>query len=192
MSEEQQPNPETNNELGPRIYVASLSDYNAGRLHGAWIDAARDVDELQEDIATMLGRSPEPIAEEWAIHDYEGFSKARLSEYEDLRTVSILGRGIHEYGSAFAAWFSILERSLEDSDFERFQDAYFGTWNSVEDYAEEYLDGIGARAELEQIPEWLQPYVKLDIEGFARDLVMGGDISVVEDEDGVHVFDGMA
>ena len=24
---------------GPRIYVASLSDYNAGRLHGEWIDA---------------------------------------------------------------------------------------------------------------------------------------------------------
>ncbi len=24
----------------PRIYVASLSDYNAGRLHGQWLDAA--------------------------------------------------------------------------------------------------------------------------------------------------------
>ena len=26
----------------PRIYVASLPDYNAGRPHGRWIDAAQD------------------------------------------------------------------------------------------------------------------------------------------------------
>ena len=26
----------------PRIYAASLSDYNNGRLHGAWIDSDQD------------------------------------------------------------------------------------------------------------------------------------------------------
>jgi len=52
-----------------RIYVASLSDYNAGRLHGAWIDATQDADEIEAEVQEMLAASPEPIAEEWAIHD---------------------------------------------------------------------------------------------------------------------------
>ena len=37
----------------PRIYVASLSDYNAGHLHGRWIDADQDPDAIREEIAAM-------------------------------------------------------------------------------------------------------------------------------------------
>ncbi|MDQ1744014.1 MAG: hypothetical protein QOE23_2353, partial [Pseudonocardiales bacterium] len=42
----------------PRIWVASLSDYNNGVLHGAWIEAAREPEEIQADINTMLAASP--------------------------------------------------------------------------------------------------------------------------------------
>ena len=56
----------------PRIYVASLSDYNTGRLHGRWIDASQPADAIREEIALMLAESKEPIAKEWAIHDYGG------------------------------------------------------------------------------------------------------------------------
>lgn len=43
-----------------RIYVASLSDYNAGILHGTWIDFAQltDLDDLRAAIAAMLATSP--------------------------------------------------------------------------------------------------------------------------------------
>ena len=43
-----------------RIYVASLSDYNAGILHGTWIDFDQltDLDDLRAAIATMLATSP--------------------------------------------------------------------------------------------------------------------------------------
>ncbi len=47
-------------ELAPRIYVASLSDYNAGRLHGAWLNAAQESADLHADIAAMLAQSREP------------------------------------------------------------------------------------------------------------------------------------
>src|SRR5581483_3902347 len=67
-------------EIIPRIYVASLADYNAGRLHGVWIDAAQEPDDLQLHINAMLARSTEPIAEEWAIHDFEGFNGLHLGE----------------------------------------------------------------------------------------------------------------
>src|SRR5262249_16860424 len=71
-----------------RIYVGSVADYNAGRLHGAWIDATQDPEQIQADIASMLERSHEPLAEEWAIHDYEGFCGTDFSEYESVERVS--------------------------------------------------------------------------------------------------------
>jgi len=57
----------------PRIYVACLAAYNAGRLHGRWIDAAQDAADIQAEVRKMLAASPQADAEEWAIHDYEGF-----------------------------------------------------------------------------------------------------------------------
>lgn len=51
----------------PRIYVACLAAYNNGRLHGRWIDA-NTPDEIWREVSAMLRASPEPDAEEWAIH----------------------------------------------------------------------------------------------------------------------------
>src|SRR5487761_1425212 len=92
--------------LRPRIYVASLADYNAGRRHGVRLDAVQDEEDLQAGVTAMLETSPEPIAEEWAIQDYEGFGSVRLGEYESLATISAVARGIAEHGQAFAAWAS--------------------------------------------------------------------------------------
>ena len=61
----------------PRIYVACLAAYNNGYLHGDWIDADQDVDEIRDEIATMLARSPIEHAEEYAIHDYEASRASR-------------------------------------------------------------------------------------------------------------------
>lgn len=43
-----------------RIYVADLGAYNAGFLHGTWIDASEDLHAMQEAINAMLAESPEP------------------------------------------------------------------------------------------------------------------------------------
>ena len=63
----------------PRIYVACLAAYNAGQLHGEWINADRKAHEIYADIKSMLERSPEPSAEEWAVHDYEDNVRKRAS-----------------------------------------------------------------------------------------------------------------
>jgi hypothetical protein len=54
------PRPEREPQERPQIYVASLSDYNDGRLHGAWIDAAQDAEQLAEAVRAMLDHSPDP------------------------------------------------------------------------------------------------------------------------------------
>lgn len=173
----------------PRVYVASLSDYNAGRLHGAWIDAAQETDELDIEIRAMLASSPEPGAEEYAIHDFEGFGPLRLEEYESLETVSRLARGIADHGNAFAHYVAILgSRSAED--LERFDEAYLGHFESTQEYAENLVDDLGYDDLIERaIPESLHPYVHFDTEGFARDLELSGDISTSDGDGGVYVFD---
>lgn len=64
----------------PRIYVACLAAYNSGCLHGRWIDATTP-EEIWEQVRAMLADSPEPDAEEWAIHGATSKSHL-LSEVE--------------------------------------------------------------------------------------------------------------
>lgn len=44
----------------PRIYVASLSDYNNGNLHGVWIDDLSDAETIQDEVNAMLRASKYP------------------------------------------------------------------------------------------------------------------------------------
>jgi antirestriction protein ArdA len=92
----------------PRIYVASLADYVGGHLHGVWLEVTGDADELEERVKRMLSASPLPGAEEWAIHDYEGFGPIYLHEHEPLERVAKLARGIAEHGPAFAHWVALV------------------------------------------------------------------------------------
>lgn len=57
----------------PKIYVVCLAAYNNGKLHGVWIEANQPAEAIWDAIRAMLKNSPERDAEEWVIHDYEGF-----------------------------------------------------------------------------------------------------------------------
>jgi antirestriction protein len=167
----------------PRVYVASLSDYNEGTLHGAWLDAAVEPDELLEGIQRMLLASP--IAgelgvpsEEWAIHDYEGFGSFGLQEYVSAETVTAVALGIAEHGPAFAAWASIA--GIDAESLQQFNDAFLGEWDSLHDYASDLLDDLGVERELDKLEAWARVYVTVDAAGFARDLELGGDITAID------------
>lgn len=43
-----------------RIYVASLYDYNAGRLYGVWIDANQPAEAIWEGVQAKLAASSDP------------------------------------------------------------------------------------------------------------------------------------
>ena len=162
----------------PRIYVACLASYNAGILHGEWIDVT-DADSIHEAIQEMLKRSPSPDAEEWAIHDYDGFGPLGLSESEDIGRVAELGALIAEHGEAFAAYADHVgaEYATEDG----FQDAYCGEWDSEQAYAENLFDELYAH----EVPEHIAPYI--DYEAFTHDLFIS-DYFSVDRASGVHVF----
>lgn len=110
----------------PRIYVASLADYNSGRLHGRWIDVSGGLDQVRAQIASMLQASPTPGAEEWAIHDHEGFEPLRIRESASLTWLTDIGAGIRRHGEAFAVWEAHINHGREQAS--KFDTCYLGYW----------------------------------------------------------------
>ncbi|PMY95039.1 antirestriction protein ArdA, partial [Pseudomonas sp. FW305-124] len=82
------------------------ASYNAGTLFGKWIDANQTAEEIHADISAMLRGSPEAGAEEWAVHDYEGFGEISLSEWPDISRVSAIARLLEDHGDAFSLWYT--------------------------------------------------------------------------------------
>jgi len=163
-----------------RIYVACLAAYNGGRLHGVWIDATQDLDEIQEQVNVMLKESPEPDAEEWAIHDYEGFGGYGVSEYSGFEELHEIASFIEEYPELAGELLSHFGGSLDDAK-KAVDDNYSGCYKSLADYAEELTDNTA------EVPEHLQFYI--DYEKMGRDMELGGDVFTIETGyEEVHIF----
>jgi len=163
-----------------RIYVADLSAYNNGKLHGVWIDATLESDEIMEQVNIMLASSPEGFAEEYAIHDYEGFGNMRISEYEGLESVHEKALFIEEHGEIGVA---VLEHWCGDIENAKktLEDCYAGEHESLADYAEQLTE------DTTEIPKHLEYYI--DYERMGRDMELGGDIFTIETGyKQVHVF----
>lgn len=167
----------------PRIYVACLASYNAGILHGKWldIDDYSNVEELQEAIRQMLAESPEPDAEEYAIHDYEGFGGYNVQEYDDMADLFTLSELIGEHGPIIADFLGHYMCDFSELA-EKFEQAYCGCYTDEEDYARELIDNC---YDIEEKMGNLANY--FDYEAFTRDLFMSDNFSI-SDDDGCHVF----
>lgn len=173
--------PITKNET-PRIYVACLAAYNCGYLHGGWIDAAQDAWAIYDDVKAMLAASPIEEAEEWAIHDYEGFGTIRISEYASFDHVSGLAAFIEEHGELGLAVLDYTNGDIEEAR-ETLEDRYLGTYGELADYVQEVTEDTTT------IPQSLAYYI--DYEAMARDAEMSGDVFTVQTAwDSVHVFAG--
>ncbi|MCF8785263.1 antirestriction protein ArdA [Rhodococcus ruber] len=174
---------EPDRQLQPRIWVGSLADYNAGRLHGDWIDAAVDPSTLQAAVERILASSVEPDADEWGIFDYDEFGDYQVGEYDPLDQVAAVARGIAEHGSAFATWAEIHDGNPDM--LAQFDDCFLGTYDSVSVWAREVLDGSGIEETLDrEVPADLRAYVQFDYDEFAHSLQLSGDIHVENAPDG--------
>ncbi|MGL4299652.1 MAG: antirestriction protein ArdA [Candidatus Neomicrothrix subdominans] len=165
--------------LNPQIWVGSLADYNAGRLHGDWIDAAVEPEQLHAAVQRILAGSKEPVAEEWGIFDYDEFGAFKVGEYELLEVVARIARSIREHGPAFAAWAGL--HDADETMCDQFEDAYLGHYDTAEDWAREALDSLNE--ELDQsIPDAMRGYVQIDYAGWLRDVELEGDVQIEEAE----------
>jgi antirestriction protein len=173
----------------PRIWIASLSDYNEGRLHGEWVNAAVEADQLHAAAQRILASSPDPDAEEWAIFDYDNFGSYRPGEYDDLATVATVARGIEKHGFAFATWADLSEIAVADLETE-FEDAFMGHFDSRELFADSVLEDFDVEQTLTKgLPAWITSHISIDRAAVARDLEMSGDLTIEDAPGGgIYVF----
>jgi len=173
-------NPTRPTENPIRIYVACLAAYNNGHLHGCWIDAELGEGHIWQKTRAMLEDSPEDGAEEWAIHDYEGFEGAPISEWTSFERIAALAAFITEHGKLGGELLAHYGGNLEDA--QKALEHYHGEYESLEDYARQHTEDCGP-----QIPESLAYYI--DYKAMARDWENSGDIFTIETAfDEIHIF----
>jgi len=168
-----------------RIYVACLAAYVNGHLHGKWLDVddTTTEGELEEQIEAILKSSPAgEDAEEWQIHDSEGFGDL-VDEDTSLEDVCTLAALVEEHGLPLAKAASRYVHTDAEDIKTNLEDNYQGTFESLEDYAEQWLEDTGS---LDAIPEHLRMY--FDFAAFARDLELNGDVTTEETPEGTAVF----
>ena len=161
---------------GPRIYVACLAAYNNGILHGRWISVTEPAD-IWEAVNAMLAASPVLDAEEYAIHDYEGFEGAAPSEWASFESVCALADFITEHGELGAKLYAHFGDCLDDA--QTAMGNYCGDHKNLADFAEEIYS--------EPIPPSLDYYI--DWQAMGRDMELSGDIFTIETGfEQVHIF----
>lgn len=182
----------------PRVWVACLHCYNSGRLHGRWFEVGTDADELHHAVMGYFATgcetcgdyepecpecrafaTPFPCGgEELAIHDHEGLG--RVDEAYDLPHLCGIAELLEEFPDRpVLAFLALVDHDLEQAR-EGLRDHYSGSWSSAAEWAESWAED----AELGVAQLW--PYV--DWERYSRDLLLGGDVEIVEADGAVHVF----
>jgi antirestriction protein len=181
-----------------RFYAACLASYNNGVLHGIWVDASDDIDAMQATINAMLRSSrfpnvtvthPEtgesvPSAEEWAIHDHEGFGE--LAEYAGLAKVAEIV-AINDVAEDRDIPLAVLQEAMSDNnadDAESFcDDRYRGQYESWADFAEQFTEETDG---LDGVPEHLRNYI--DFEAMGRDWSVSGDFNGIKCNGTLYIF----
>ncbi|MEM8839401.1 MAG: antirestriction protein ArdA [Pseudomonadota bacterium] len=161
------------------IYVACLAAYNNGILHGKWIDANQPVPDICKDVRDMLKASPIEGAEEFAIHDYEGFEGAEIGEYTSIDHVVTFAAFIAEHDSLGAELINHFGGDLEEAK-KMIEENYHGVFDSVAEFAEQLTN------DTTDIPENLRHYI--DFEKMGRDLEINDVLTIETGFQEVHIF----
>jgi antirestriction protein len=174
------------------VWAGALSAYNSGILHGEWLQADVEPEELWDGVHRVLQTSPQPNEEEFGIFDHEGFQGIHLGEFESVERVTTLARLVAEHGEAFACWYNN-DPSVElDEAEEQFAEAYMGAFDNQGELSAHVEDFMCIEETMQEaygvLPNWMAVYVKFDVEGFIRDLNYNGDVFTVERSGKLYTF----
>ena len=159
-SEEHEQEPKEN----PRIYVASLSDYNAGRLHGSWLDAAQSAEALWLASARCWRRHQSRSPKSGPSMTSSPLATCVYRSMSPWKRVSEIRLGIRAWSRVRSLGVSILS-AMSGTAFHQFEECYMGQLGFATEYAESILDSFGLWQAIEEaVPEPLQPYIRIDAE----------------------------
>ena len=127
-----------------KIWVGCLASYNAGDLHGEWIDVDGDLESLSEAVQAILKSSPSPNAEEWHICDHEGFGGIEITRYESLERICGLAELLESHPVACVK-YAFGCGYMDLAEIPGFlETVHMGHYESKQAYAETHL-GVQAR-----------------------------------------------
>lgn len=167
-----------------QIYAACLASYNAGRLYGAWITPSSDPEAIREDIAAMLAGSPAPDAEEYAIHDYDGFPN--MGEYPSIDEVARMAALFEEFDHIDADDLrAIMDNWHGDvtETADNLRDNFAGIFDTFREYADDAADEMLAAHGIKDDSIAARYF---DYDAWARDLAL--EMTVIDCPSGVAVF----
>lgn len=124
-----------------------------------------------------------PSAEEWAIHDHEGFGDLIKTEWPDIAELCEIVEFMDEaedYERRALRWL-INDRGCDVDDALRQASDVSIYDGEAADYAASFAEDCYSEA-LEAMPSFIRYHI--DWQGVARDLLLGGDIAQAEDSEG--------
>ena len=173
----------------PAIYIACLAAYNNSKLHGAWcnLTMAATADDIQECIDYVLATSPEPGAEEYAIHDQQLLAGPLTgTEWPDLDDIeSYLDVYNDLSDNEKIAYRVCCNDTGEILSSESFQDMFMGVYPRPEDYAYELAESCGHDIDGAKWPfsciDWEHAWRELSYDGYSAEFNsdLGGYIITV-------------
>ncbi len=123
----------------PKIWVGCLAAQNSGYLHGLWLDATRESEEILEDINWMLSYSPvkdREACEDWIICDSENFGSIKIDQYQSIESVSQLAIAIsNEELEAFDLFYDYFGYDNVEEAIKKYEERYQGCYEDPEDFA---------------------------------------------------------
>lgn len=148
-----------------KIAITDLKDYNEGILRFEWLDLEEypTADEISNFIKEFLDKRTKEtreLHEEWFVTDYEEF--VDLGEYPNLEEMEKAIKLSLEYG-----WEAVHHYYQNYQQFDDFEEAYNGIWDSEEDFAYELAHDIYSKDDLGALDLYI------DWERYARDLFIG-------------------
>lgn len=186
----------TTHTISRELFIGCLTSYNNGVIFGEWVNLCdfRDFDELHAKVDEILKASPYQ-GEEYDIQDSQGFGKL-LGNYPTICKaweIHTLLTEAEDNCIDTELFLDYLEsEGYEDligkDDFliERFQDSYVGSFDSLKDWAYDFVNDC-VLCELEgNNRNFVERY--FDYEAYARDCERSGDIWTLDNGHQVHVF----
>lgn len=165
----------------PRVYVANQASREQGFVHGYWLDADRDADELAADITATGLR-------DWTVQASEDFAGVDIHGCTDPALITRLARGVANHGAAYAVYAEFV--GTHDPDLlDKFTDFYVGSYDNAEAWARAVAEDLDWHGQLDReiTDPMLRRYVAIDYAKVAREGAEGWDV-VTGADDRVHVF----
>ena len=127
----------------PRIYVGTYAKYNDGSLDGKWIDLP-DYNTYEEFVAACRELHSDEKDPEFMVQDYENFPEkwyheGGLPTEEEFAKINEFYLMDDDERAAYEAFVNY----TDDDDLDHFREAYQGKFDSPQDFAYDFVEGIG-------------------------------------------------